>query len=127
MVSTVLHSPSHLILLLGIALLMAFLSMTMIANTRRHGLFCKNLDQKQQQIAVMAVELLTLNETCKSLQKEIDIRDLYNGEDDRYLKAINAAKSGLDLGQLMDQFSLIEAEAELIISMHGLKEQAASQ
>lgn len=126
MLSTVLQSPANLILLLGIAMLMAFMAMTMIANARRQGLFCKNLEYKQLQISELMTKLQTLNETCKSLQKEIDIRDLYNGEDDRYLQAINAAKSGVNQHNLMAQFNLNGVEADLIISMHGPKDQAAS-
>ena len=126
MLSTVLQSPANLILLLGIAMLMALMAMTMIANARRQGLFCKNLEYKQLQISELMTKLQALNETCKSLQKEIDIRDLYNGEDDRYLQAINASKSGVNQKNLIAQFNLNEAEAELIISMHGPKSKAAN-
>ena len=113
------QSTTDLIILLGIAMVVAVFAMNMIANTRRISFVNDNLEHKDSQITQLTSELKTLSEACQSLQKEVDIRDLYNGETDRYLQAINAAKTGLNMEHLMDQFDLIEAEAELIISMHG--------
>lgn len=120
------QSPTDLIILLGIAMVVAVFAMNMIANTRRNSFVNDKLEHKDSQIKQLSNDLKTLFETCSSLQKEVDMRDLYSGETDRYLQAINAAKSGLTKEQLMDQFDLIEAEAELIISMHGAEESEVS-
>ena len=113
------HSTTDLIILLGIAMVVAIFAMNMITNTRRNSFVNDKLEHKDSQIKQLSNDLKTLFEACNSLQKEVDMRDLYNGETDRFLQAINAAKSGLNKEHLMDQFDLIEAEAELIISMHG--------
>jgi len=117
--STIYYTPSDLIILLGIAMVFAMIAMTMIANTRRDGHVKENLELKDVQIARLTTELETLNEACQAMQKEVNLKDLYEGESDRYLQAINAAKSGFTQHQLMEQYDLIEAEAELIISIHG--------
>lgn len=121
MISANLYTPADLIILLALAIVAAMFAMNMIAMTRRYVCVNNDLNSKESQISQLNNALQELTNTFQSLQKEVDVRDLYDGETDRYLQAINAAKSGLDIEHLQTQFEITSSEAELIISMHGKK------
>ena len=71
--------------------------------------------------------LETLQQNHEQLRKEVNVQSVYkdHGEVDSYLQAINSAKAGVTVDYLVENYGMIPAEAELIISMHGKSEKSS--
>ena len=51
--------------------------------------------------------------------KERALAERFDGRQDHYLDAINAAKAGASAEHLIERYQVVQSEAELIVSMHG--------
>ncbi len=84
------------------------------------------LDNHQLQLKDMAAQLDNMkqktdlvNAECNQLRSDLDARELYSDAEDPHLLAINSARSGASIHYIVENYKLIKAEAELIVSMHG--------
>lgn len=95
---------------------------------RNNRILRKNLQAIESQNRGLAESLQSLvqrtesfGEEYRQLQTDLALKGLYDGSSDAYLQAINAAKSGTSAIEIADNFGMIKSEAELIVSIHGVR------
>ncbi len=67
----------------------------------------------------MLEKITTVSHECNQLRCDMDARELYSDAADPHLLAINSARTGASIDYIVENYQLIKAEAELIVSMHG--------
>jgi|GEM_PF-5179225 len=110
----------------GLLAIFAIGVVLLIDHFRQNKNLRTDVENQQEQIAEMfkIVQYLKqatddLEQDNKELRKEMDLRGLYDGATDTHLQAINAARAGATAENIAENYNLIAAEAELIVSMHG--------
>ncbi|HID81279.1 MAG TPA: DUF2802 domain-containing protein [Chromatiales bacterium] len=120
----------HLFQAIGAISLLIVIRLLITDSSKENKILHANVENQRLQIAELlnAVQYLSqttedLKQEKKQLRKEIDIRGLYDGATDAHLQAINSARAGASAKDIAENYNLIAAEAELIVSMHGKQNQ----
>ena len=120
----------HLFQAIGAIGLLIVIRLLITDSSKENKILHANVENHRLQIAELlkAVQYLSqttedLKQEKKQLRKEIDIRGLYDGVTDTHLQAINSARAGASAKDIAENYNLIAAEAELIVSMHGKQNQ----
>lgn len=120
----------HLFQVVGAISLLIVIRLLITDSSKENKILHATVETNRLQIAELlkAVQYLSqttedLKQEKKQLRKEIDIRGLYDGATDTHLQAINSARAGASAKDIAENYNLITAEAELIVSMHGKQNQ----
>ena len=124
----VIENTELIFLAMGAAICFLLL-LVVFSLSRNNRLLRKNLHSVEEQNRNLNDSLQNLvkrteefGEEYRQLQTDLALRGLYEGSSDAYLQAINAAKSGLPASEIADNFGMIKSEAELIVSIHGIRQ-----
>lgn len=121
------HVIVVILFFLVMGLLMGALAGWMSMHYRSSSAYFQNcLENQHGQIKNMADRLDQMHEKtssvsseCNQIRCDLDARELYNDATDPHLLAINSARTGASIDYIVENYKLIKAEAELIVSMHG--------
>ena len=113
------------LLLLIVVLGVAVLTLSILIY-KQQKLFFLKLSIQQQMMAQLdssireiAAEQQLAQKRLAQLAKDVMQRDIYRNADERHQLAIQSARQGLNVIELMQRYGLSSDEATLIISMHS--------
>ncbi len=107
------------------------LLLLLFSMARNNGLLKKNIElvRSQNDSLILSLNSLTdkteeLGKEYQQLQADLIVKELYDGQSDAYMQAINAARSGASSAEIIDDYGLIKTEADLLVSIHGIRKAA---
>ncbi len=120
-----LENTETVYMILG-ATICVLLLIIILSMGRQNRLLRNNLEAITNQTTSLLMSIETLTEQTeefgreyKKLQNDFVVKELYSAGTGSYQQAINAAKSGAEAPEIVENYGMTKNEAELLVSIHG--------